>query len=402
MNATKAAWDEITRVADILRSIPEASVLLLGSAARGELAEGWIGGRREVFSDYEFMVVTAHRVDSRTRAEIQRRVDTLRRSLGYRNPLFHIDVTWQQRDRLPRLPPTIFTFELKENARLLAGPDIRPHIPIVTLANLNRYKTNDILHNRLWAVLLYIPSAFIRGRMSELEEITTGYLLARNALDLSTVLLPMQGILLPTYRQRIAYWQEYGLADAVTAMGPGFVPFLARCLVERQRLRFSQCAWARYPKLIAYLTKGLHIIGYDQDDPISRPSPFAEWPIGRGEWLQLARLIIRVVRSKGITFAWEWLRLPRKALRVAGLLAMHRALVAWQAGDETSAQKELARSQQVLARIALTPTQIDGGPFVERWLELRRRWADYWLEHVRLGDPRYHQRFNRILEWRCD
>jgi predicted nucleotidyltransferase len=384
ISVSPRAAREIQRLAELLGELPGATVLLLGSAARGELAEGVIGGQHEVFSDYEFMVVTPRRLPIAQQRRLRQAAETLARGFGYRNPLFHVDVTFRERGRLSRMPRTIFTFELKCNARVVSGPDVRDLLPDVNLDNLDWRDTNEILSRRLWAILHAMPVAFAQGKNEGLLEVAMSYLLARNALDLSTVLLPRQGVLLPTYRERVAYWQEHGLEPSLTAMGESFIPFLVRCLEERQMLSFSQPAWSRYPQVIQYLARALELVGVNLESPDSAPSPFHEWPWTRGHWLHLARVMARLVRQHGLVRAITWLRQPRKAIRVVGLLDAHRALIAWQQADVSAAEEALVRSWSWLQRLMpeveniLLPT----GPFPERWLALRQQWHTYWSKYI--------------------
>lgn len=375
---------EIQRLAELLGSVPGASVLLLGSAARDELAEGIVAGQHEVFSDYEFMVVTPRRLSTVEQRGIRRKAEALARGFGYRNPLFHVDVLFRERRRLGQMPRTIFTFELKRNAQVISGPDVRGLIPEVNLGNLNWRDTNEILYRRLWAILLATPTAFVQGRGDELSEATMSYLLARNALDLSTVLLPRQGVLLPTYRERVEHWQEHGLGLSLTAMGESFIPFLARCLEERRSLSFSESAQARYPQVIEYLAQALALVGLDLESPETAPSPFHEWPWTRGHWLHLARVTARLLRRHGPGKTGRWLRQPRKAMRAVGHLEAHQALIAWQRGDVSTAGEALARSWTWLQRLMpeVESASLPTGPFPERWLALRQQWRAYWSGYI--------------------
>ena len=174
------------------------AILLLGSAARGELAYAELDGQLEIFSDYELLLVTERRLPARKRQRIATQLAALEREFTQRNPLFHIDVIFRERRRLRTLPRIIFTYELKANGQVLHGEDVRPLLPEVTLANLDLRNANEILVKRLWAILLHTPRRLLRGPLTRLEEMVWGYVLCRNALDLTTVLLPHCGVLLPS------------------------------------------------------------------------------------------------------------------------------------------------------------------------------------------------------------
>ncbi|MBC8449713.1 MAG: hypothetical protein H8D78_18430 [Chloroflexi bacterium] len=451
--------ENLRQTADILGEASGlVSVLLLGSAARGELAYADVAGQLQVFSDYELLVVTGRRLPGRERQRIAAQLTELERGFGQRNPLFHLDVIFRERRRLRTLPRIIFTYELKANAQVLRGEDVRHLLPEVTPANLDLRNSNEILLKRLWAILLHTPRRLLRGPLTALEEMVWGYVLCRNALDLTTVLLPHCGVLLPSYGQRVQYLAEhYGQLGLTPRFGEDFPAFLSTCLQERQSLRFSEPLPNRYAKSINYLMEALAFLldqvntttafREKQEPPPPRggrtgeggfdttripPSPypslkgrgntlssehlppdeslaqrlatdsrrlFNERPISPGEWVNLARLTIDYAKDEGPLAAIRWLCAPRKGLATAGLLAAHQALVAHQAGQDDEAARQLAQSARRLARIAVTPLPLLEGDFADRWLTLRRAWGDFWREAVRLGDPKYRQRFDLVMEW---
>ena len=390
------AWREIQLLADALGDVPDSTVLLLGSVARGEIAEGFVNGRREVFSDYEFLVVTKKRLPADKCQALKIRATEIAQRFDYRNSLFHIDVTFKTRWRLRKLPHSIFTFELKSNALVLKGPDVLNLVPQVTLSNLNWGDTNEILLRRLWAIMLSMPDSFAFGRESGLSEKVISYLIARNALDLTTVLLPYQGVLLPTYTERVEYLVKHGLGEKLQFLGPDFIPFMKRCLEEKLSLEFDEPPRESYPRLITYLEKALHFVGLNTENPGSAPSPFNEWPWTPRQRIHLLKALKRLATRLTPLEIIEWLRKPRKAIRAAGMLEAHRALVAWIQGDRPRAEEAIARSWQLLehlmpdrarelrAEASTSSTQRLDFPY--RWLKLRQRWKDYWIYYYRITE----------------
>ncbi|HIC88642.1 MAG TPA: hypothetical protein EYP04_04485 [Anaerolineae bacterium] len=401
----------MSQTTNILSKVPGlVALLLLGSAARDELSFlEYSNGTVELFSDYEFMTVTSAQLSQAQRQTLGTQLEALERKIANPNPLFHIDVIYRERQRLATMPPIIFTFELKQNARVLYGEDLRSEIPDVTLENLDFRNTNEILYKRLWAILLYLPKRFILGKMSEAERRVAGYVLCRNALDLTTVLLPHEGILLPTYRQRVERLASaYPALSLTDRFGPELPRFLEDCLAQRLSLDFAAIdlsAW--YARTIRYLELALSYVS-PKDRPIDQTLPthsrvvFNEWPISQGEWYNLARLTASLLRRQGPLMAYRWLRRPKKGWLTVGLLAMHKALVAWQRGDAAQAEQWLRQSEETLRQIALSNVSTPGRSFLERWLALRKQWGDFWREYIRLGDPKYRQRFENIMEWQHD
>jgi hypothetical protein len=303
--------------------------------------------------------------------------------------------------RLKSLPPIIFTYEMKANGQILYGRDLLPQIPAVTLANLDLQNTNEILYKRLWAILLHLPETFITApTMNPAEPRVAGYVLCRNVLDAATVLLPHEGILLPTYRQRVAKLRETAPTLSLTpAFGPAFPDFLQNCLDLRLTLQFDKIdLTALYEKTIHYLALALNQIGFAADEPSSQKI-YNEWPISRGEWYNLAQMSKQHTQQHGPIAAWRWLHAPKKQWLTAGLLAMHQALITWRQGDEAAAVTHLQQSQRRLNQLLLAETAVPAAPFPRRWLNLRRQWAKFWRSYIRLNDPKYIRRFTTITTW---
>lgn len=382
------------------------AILLLGSAARGELAYTQLDGQLEVFSDYECLVVTERRLPGRKRRRIAIQLVTLEQQFGQRNPLFHIDLAFRERRRLRTLPHIIFTYELKANARILRGEDVRPLLPQVTLANLDLRDTNEILIRRLWAILLHTPRRLLRGPLTRLEGMVWGYVLSRNALDLTTVLLPHEGVLLPTYRQRVAYLREhYPSLRLSQTFGPDFPPFLQDCLDRRVDLDFAQRdLHALYAATLEYLEQELAVLFADQGAsfttlPQYSGRIFNEWPISRGEWVNLARITLVLTRHQGPSRALRWLRLPKKGWLTLGLLAMHKALLAFFAGQGSQAEQHLAHASNILQTLSIAPPPQPQSDLLQRWLVQREAWGEFWRQYIRLGEASYKQRFQQVMQW---
>jgi hypothetical protein len=401
----------LKKLTELLATLPKVeSVLLLGSAARDELSFlCHTGGRIELFSDYEFLIVTSTRPSHTQLQTLHTRVTELEAQIANPNPLFHIDLMIRERQRLSKLPSIIFTYEMKQNGRLLHGEDVRSEIPEVTLRKLDLRNTNEILYKRLWAILLYLPRRFVLGQMSEPERRVTGYVLSRNALDIPTVLLPHENILLPTYHQRVdRLVKSYQNLSLAKRFGPDLPRFLEECLARRLTLDFNDIdleTW--YDGTIGYLQLALKNI-LAKEQPIAEILPmcssaiFNEWPISRGEWYNLARLTGRFLRTRGPFVAFRWLQASKKGWLTVGLISMHKALIAWQKGDKSKADQELDQARAALEQIAINDLFIPEVDFLQRWFILRQHWGDFWRAYIRLGDPKYLQRFATITQWQND
>ena len=406
----KVKNDDVQQIVRVLSKLSTVeSILLLGSAARGELSiRVDHQGRIERFSDYEFLLVTSKRPTPDQRRALAMKIEELECQISNPNPLFHIDTLIREQSRLHSLPRLIFTFEMKQNAKICQGVDVRPEIPDVTLENLNYRNTHEILYKRLWAILLHLPKRFILGDLSEAERRVTGYILCRNALDITTVLLPHENVLLPTYRQRVEFLvKHYREISFQPLFGPGLPHFMETCLQRRLDLDFSNIDLVTlYNNTITYLQAAItYLLPVDmsiQALPDISQSLFNEWPISRGEWYNLAKVILWLLKSRGPNVVWPWLRTPKKGWLTVGLLDMHRALIAWFEGDMPAAQQSLENALTALSQISLTSVVLPATAFPEQWLHLRQQWSIFWQAYIRLGDPKYAQRFEFITEWHHD
>jgi hypothetical protein len=390
----------------IVSRVYPLSLLLLGSAARGELAYFDWGGHTEVLSDYEFMIVTDSHVPARQKSELRAALDDLRLHFDSQNPLFHNDVTFRERDRLRNLPPLIFTYEMKCNGKLLYGDDLRHLMPQVTLESLDRRNTNEILYKRLWATLLYLPETILSGELSPLERQVAGYTLCRNALDLTTVLLPREGILLPTYRERVEQLERaYAKLTFAPYFGSDFPAFMRECLTRRLTLGFVQDELVPlYSQVIQALSKGLEAILPDSVglSQLLHHSGgiYNERPVSRGEWYNLVRIVSGLARARGPGFALRWLARPKKGRLTLGLLLMHWALLAYLSGSTSQADSQLADSWTHLSYLGLVKPRPLSGSFAQQWLMLRQGWASFWSDYIRLGSTSQRRHVAGALSWR--
>ena len=403
----------IVRLAEAAREASFRALYLLGSAARDELSYlCHPDGTVELFSDLEFLAVTTFRFSGKHRRTVRAAIAEEERRIANPNPLFHIDVAFRERRRLAKLPRSIFTFELKRNARLLYGEDVLPEVPTVTADNLDYANTREILYKRLWAIMLHTPRRFLLGRPSERERRVMGYVLCRNVLDIPTVLLPHEGVLLPTYRQRVEHiLREWDRLRMAVAFPDGFPAFLSDCLERRRTLEFDDIVLpSLYAQVVAALESAITFLLAEGAGGVPRGLALAELPryshrffnerpISRGEAYGWSRLVVALARRHGPNTALRWARLARKGELTLGLLAMHRATLAHLGGSPAEAKAELERSAMHLYRLWPASAVPIDGDFLEQWFILRELWGDFWRAFIRLDDPSYVERFRNAMEW---
>jgi hypothetical protein len=376
------------------------SVVVLGSVARAEAVLARVDGRPELFSDVELLVVTRQRLAARQRAAMIAAVRQAADGFGYRSRRFHVDVLFRERRRLGRLPPIVFTFELRANGRTVFGRDVRAEIRPVTLANLDHANAHEILVKRLWHLAEDLPAAWLRGAaLDELAARDLGVGLWRHPLDIPTALLPDAGVLLPTYRARVARWSAdpapAGRAALDAAVGGDSGAWLATCLARRATAAPSPDIAADHALAVRGLTGALAWLYDVSPADLGRAMAAAqrpvlgEGPISRGEWLALAKQTVQIARHQGAWSARSWLNQPRKGRLGAGLAALHTALVAHGAGDAPRAAAELAAAvahgRAVGRSTALVPDP--SADFATAWLAARAVLGRAFWRVARLGDP---------------
>lgn len=384
------------------------SIMVVGSTARGELSYVCEREGVRLFSDYEFLIVTRDAVDSQTRTSLELELEALSHQLCPDSPLLHIDLGWHAASRLPDVPHTIAAFEQKETGKVIFGKDCRASLPVVSIQSLNKKNANEILYKRLWALLLHLPKDFLSLSVDEVGERVVVYILARNALDLTTVLLPQEGVLLPTYAQRVRYLCEhYTQLRLSTAFDPGFPDFLEECLESRLTLVWEGSLVSLHANTIAYLERALEFLLISQDC-LSRDLCSS---LRRGsslifdEHVPIRAAVKHAVRvfvgRRSVQKAVQWPFLNHKGMMTCCFLHMHRALALHFQGDQAGASPHLTDAWALLDRLTSQPlAEVDPTqPFEGRWLELRRDCGHFWREFVRKGRAVYQSRYQYIMGW---
>lgn len=165
------------------------SILLLGSLSRGEGTWERTATGVRLLSDIEYFTVYPDgfsdfaEFDAET-AEIGKTV------FGEQSALFHIDNSFMAKSALPHIERKLLTYDAKCFGKCVVGEDTVGLLPEITIDNINLFDIRDILTHRAFSVLYY-------GLPMKQSGDSAGYLysLAKNSLDLMTVILIRHGIL---------------------------------------------------------------------------------------------------------------------------------------------------------------------------------------------------------------
>ena len=186
------------------------SIMLLGSLSRGEGT--WIERENglELLSDIEFFTIYPsdfsdfnrwNKILDDTRYEV---------FIGEMSLLFHIDNTYVCRDDLPDLERKLLTFDAQNMGITVVGEDLKNLISKIDIHNINYYDLKDIMTHRVFSVLYY---GFPLKRAG--DEISYQYSLAKNSLDLMTVMLVKHGQLLSGFRNRCQAIQSLNVDERI-------------------------------------------------------------------------------------------------------------------------------------------------------------------------------------------
>lgn len=225
----KEIQDLLKRIVNILGTKDILSIMALGSLPRGELTYKPVNGKLFIFSDIDLLVIRKDRIRIEEETAVRKTLKDLKEEFQPGNPLFDITVEFLTLQDFKQLPFKVRFYELKESGDILFGQDLRYLIPKFDMSSLNIKDTNNIIIRRLFSILLYFPKALFEGKKPDLAQSAFKYIIARNALDIATVLLFSKGIFLPTYRRRV----EYIISkpdDFINDFGPDFPDFLTGCL----------------------------------------------------------------------------------------------------------------------------------------------------------------------------
>jgi hypothetical protein len=387
------------------------AVVLMGSAARGELVTAVVDGRLEVFGDIELLAVTSRRLDAGVRAELAARVHEEGAAFGYRSPLFHAEVLFREESRLSTLPAIVFTHELRARGAILAGECDLGRVRSVTIDTLDRRNTHEILMKRLWALAELIPAGWVRaGELEPIEAVTLAVGSARNALDVLTVLMPEAGVLESGYRARAALFaagDDLPFEPALrAALGRDPAAYFMECMKVRDHAAPASDPPAAHEDALNALVAALGWLlrgVYASPEEVLRDLPrrsrtlFHESPITLGELAATAKSIGGGAREVGPRAALRWAGSARKGKLGAACGLLHLSLSAWNSGLQSEAVRLLGTVPAVLDSPWPVPPAAGRDGFAESWLAQRVAIGQEFWRTIRLGETLARSRMQAAL-----
>ena len=188
----------------------DLSVILLGSLSRGEATWMEKDGKAVMLSDIEFFTVFPEGFTAFE--EFTAFMDSAASEIfaDQDSELFHIDNSFVCRTSLGSMERKLLTYDDKQIGKAAVGRDDVEHLPEITLANINLWDIRDILTQRVFSVLYYGLPLKRQGKEEEYR-----YNLAKNSLDLMTVLLAVHGKLESGFINRLEAVRRLPVEESV-------------------------------------------------------------------------------------------------------------------------------------------------------------------------------------------
>jgi len=203
------------------------SIILTGSLARNE-ATVLMG--KEFWSDIEFFIFCEANVLKKINLESC--VSDFNRNYKclFDNRFFHIDFMIINKKQIRNLKKRLIIFETVSSNSVIFGENLINKFPNVTVKSIDFEDLNDVLNHRLFSVYRFCVQ---KDKKSKFETIEVKYILARNSLDLLTVILPVTGVLLSGYKNRLNFFKENYFwlnCNWADIFNEEFLDFMKECL----------------------------------------------------------------------------------------------------------------------------------------------------------------------------
>lgn len=184
------------------------SIILLGSMSRGEAS--WLNenGYDKLVSDIEFFTVyPASFTDFNHFNEEIEKAKNIAFNIDI-SSLFHVDNTYIPLKGLSKLERKLITYDALYYGKCVVGPDVIKYLPYISLRNINLFDIKDIITHRAISVLYFGRPLKDACKIEEYR-----YSLAKNSLDLMTVLLVKNGVLVSGFKNRLEEVCKLNISD---------------------------------------------------------------------------------------------------------------------------------------------------------------------------------------------
>lgn len=175
------------------------SILLLGSMSRGEASWSTINGIDTIVSDIEFITIVPLDFNKFDRLDWAFESAKNIAFPDQDSSLFHIDTgIAAPGNNLGKLERKLLTFDANVYGYCVVGPDIKDSLPVVTISNINMQDIWEILVHRIFSAIYWGLPLRENGHTEEYR-----YNIAKNSLDIMTVILVNNGQLISGFKNRL-------------------------------------------------------------------------------------------------------------------------------------------------------------------------------------------------------
>lgn len=204
------------------------AAILMGSCSRGE--ESYYldeTGVWQLLSDYEFTVVTnKNSIPESVNKDLSELNQKLKEEIV--SPFFNLEWNFVWKKKLPLMDKRFINFEMSEAKYLICGDEgVFSLLPKISVCNLNFAELNSVVNHRLYHVL---------RDFSRISEHQQKYMIARNTLDILSVVLPYEGKLICSYQKRL---EQFPTALAGTAFSDDILVRLKNSLEMKRNYSSS-------------------------------------------------------------------------------------------------------------------------------------------------------------------
>lgn len=374
--------DEFVGIVNEVFNKQKSGVLLVGSAARGELCWEYAHNKLQMYSDIEFLVAVDYK-NHNLLNNFKQQVADIESKCSY-GEAFHIDYTVILWPKLQKVDKKFFVFESKQCGIDLGSHSVSESLPEINRSNLNWKELNEVLLHRMNSMLHAIPLSFFNSTMSEIESRTFVLNLVKNTLDLTTWLHPYEADELKAgFNARTDSWKHgfLGQSQLGNYFSEADVEYIGQCLAIRKSPDTQVDAVYMLGQTLLLYKKGISyckvINAIDEKKSISEVLPsiklFDEYRF-RQRVSQAISLFINISKTGVIKFLRNMLCV-RKGVAASFSLYMLSAAYSYTQGEQME-QSNLNKARVELFKLTRC-REIEEESFVKTWVNLRDCFKKY-------------------------